>query len=123
MKKLITILLLACSLQVQAQLELDEDYSFKRDKQYHAIAGAAISGTTFYLVYKKTNDESFAMRASIFAGVSAGFLKEFGDAAMGKELMLSDMLYTSVFSIGAGIILGRIIKYRKKRKTKELIEL
>ena len=109
---------------VSAQIELSEDYSFKIDKQYHAIAGTLITGTTFSLVYKKTNDIKFATRSSIFAGVGAGFLKEFYDGVSGKEIMISDFTYTSVSSIVTALIMQEITKYRqKKKRKKEFIEL
>jgi len=119
MKKLITILFLF-TFSLNAQIQLAEDYSFKTDKQYHAIAGTVISGTTFILVYNKTKDEKFAKRAGIFAGIGAGMVKEMIDFAMGKEIMLSDLLYTSVFSIATSLTMQGIVKHRKKKQKKLL---
>jgi len=125
MKKLITIVLLAFAFTVNAQFQLSEDYSFKKDKVWHSIGGTVISATTFTLVYKKTGNEAFAKRAGIFAGVGAGFIKEFFDGMSGGEIMLSDLLYTSVFSIGTGLTLQGIVKRKKKRlkkRNKKLLE-
>jgi len=125
MKKLITIILLAFTFTVNSQFQLSEDYSFKRDKQWHAIGGTVITTTTFTLVYKKTGDEAFAKRAGIFAGVGAGFFKEMFDGMSGGEIMLSDLFYTSIFSIGTGLTLQGIVKRKKKRvkkRNKKLLE-
>jgi hypothetical protein len=118
MKKLTTILLLAFTFSLQAQLA--EDYSFDNSAKLHSISGVVISGTTFIIVYKKTGDEALAKRAGIIFGVGAGMLKEMADFAMGGEIMLSDVLYTSVFSIATSLTMQGIVKHRKKKQKKLL---
>ena len=120
MKKLITILFLfAFSVNAQFKsnlnFQLSEDWSFKIDKQYHAIAGATISGTVFTLVYIKTKDESLAMRAGWMSACTAGFLKEFSDGMQGKEISLSDLLYTTLSGVAVGYIFKVVVKHRKKK--------
>lgn len=121
MKKLITLLLLAFTFSLNAQIQLSEDYSFDKSAKLHSISGTVISGTTFILVYRKTNDEALAKRAGIIAGVSAGMMKEMGDFMMGKEIMLSDLLYTSLFSIATSLTMQGIVKHKKKKRQKPVI--
>ena len=118
MKKLITILLLVFTLtfSVNAQFQLEEDYSFKRDKQYHAIAGTLISATAFMITYNRTGDAAFAKRSGIIFAVFAGGAKEMADGIMGKEMMISDLLYTSVFAIGTSLVMEGVVKHRKKKE-------
>jgi len=116
-KKLtIIILMIATSFSVNAQFQLEEDYSFKADKQLHALGGIAVSGTTFILVYNKTGDEALAKRAGIIAGVSAGTIKEMLDFTAGGEPSVADLLYTSIFSVATSLTMQVIVKHRKKKK-------
>jgi VanZ family protein len=119
MKKLIILFLIPFSLNAQFQLE--EDYSFKQDKQYHVLAGAAISGTVFTIVYKKTKDESLAMRAGWMSACSAGFIKEFTGALAGKEISIADMLYTTLSGVAVGYIAKGIVKRKKKKQIDDKI--
>lgn len=115
MKKLITILFLF-TFSLNAQIQLSEDYSFKRDKQYHVLAGAAISGTVFTIVYSKTKDESLAMRAGWMSACTAGLIKEFTGAMAGKEISIADMVYTTLSGVAVAYIAKGIVKHRKKKK-------
>jgi len=124
MKKLITILFLF-AFTVNAQFQLSEDWSFKKDKQYHVYAGTGIAGLTFLGVYKNTSDAEWARHVSIFVGISAGFGKEFLDGINGKEIMLSDLGYTSVASIATGWLFyggTKLIEKRKQKKVKKLLK-
>lgn len=121
MKKLIIIAFLF-TLTVNAQIQLAEDYSFKRDKQYHAIAGTVISATMFTIVYNKTGDVCLANRAGWMSACTAGFLKEFADGVMGKEMMLGDMLYTTVFGIATSYTFKGIVRIRENKRAKKIKE-
>ena len=125
MKKLITILFLFAYMQINAQFQLSENFSFRKDKQYHAIAGAAISATTFHLIYKKTNDAEWARHVAIFVGLGAGFGKEFYDGITGGEISLSDLSYTSFSAIATSWLMyggTKIIQKRKQKKVKKANE-
>ena len=122
MKKL-TIILFLFAFNVNAQFQLSEDWSFKTDKQYHAIAGVAISTGTYMLVYKNTKDAEWARHVAIFVGITAGFGKEFLDGMGGAEISLSDLTYTSVSVIATSwLIYGGhklIQKHRQKKIEKQ----
>ena len=111
--------MIATSFSINAQFQLEEDYSFKADKQLHALGGIAVSGTTFILVYNKTGDEALAKRAGIIAGVSAGTIKEMLDFTAG-EPSVADLLYTSIFSVATSLTMQVIVKHRRKKKKEKL---
>ena len=114
MKNLIIILFLI-PFSLNAQIELSEDYSFKPDKQKHAFYGAVFSGTVFTIVYSKTKDESLAMRAGWMSACMAGLTKEMFDGMQGKEVSLSDLLYTTLSGVAVGYIAKVIVKVKNKR--------
>lgn len=101
---------------LQAQFELEEDYSFKPDKAKHAIYGFASSATIFYFVYKSTKDEELAKRAGIIGTVTVGMLKEIADHLQGGEISIADLLYTSGFAISTSIGLEQFVKHRKRKR-------
>jgi len=121
MKKLtvITSVLFLFAFSLQAQIELSEDYSFQTDKQYHVIAGGLISGTVFTVVCSKTKDESLAMRAGWMSACMAGLTKEMFDGIQGKEVSISDLLYTTLSGIAVGYLAKGIVKVKKKRQAKK----
>ena len=121
MKKLIIILFLF-AFNVNAQFQLSEDWSFKQDKQYHTIAGVAISTATYVIVYKNSQDAEWARHVSIFVVLTATFGKEFWDGINGREISLADLGYTAASSIATSwLIYGghKLIQKHKQKKVEK----
>ena len=117
MKKLITIFFMF-AFWANAQIQLSEDYSFKKDKAYHVLAGTGISSGTFILFHNKTNDIDLSFRAAWMSSAFASLGKEIYDCSQGKELSLSDMSYT----IASGLLTAYAFKIITKRREKKRIK-
>ena len=118
MKKL-TIILLLIPICLNAQMRLEEDYSFKTDKQYHASAGILISTGMFAFVNNKTNDVNLAFNAAWMSGTTAGLLKEGFDLMSGREISTADFGYTAIGALANALLLRQITKHRNKKKAKK----
>ena len=116
--KIVIIIFLFISTLLDAQVELVEDYSFKKDKIYHTSLGAGISSGMFFWVNNKTNDVDLAFRAAWMSSAFAGLSKEIYDVVGGKEMSIADMSYTTLSGLGTAYIMKRITIRRNKKRAK-----
>ena len=119
LKNLITILILI-PFWANAQIQFSENFSFKKDKVYHVLAGSGISAGTFILVNRKTNDIDLAFRAAWMSSAFAALGKEIYDGLNGKEISFADMSYTIASGILTAYAFKVITKRRKRKKLKKL---
>ncbi len=121
MKKL--IILMFIPFWANAQIELSESYAFEKDKALHFGVGFVEGAVAFPLIYNKTGDEAFALRAS-WLGINFLSLSwEIRGMMMGKPMSLADIFYANVgWAFGAGLT-HLVIKGVEKIKQNKMDKL
>lgn len=107
MKRSITILLLAFTLSLSAQVQLAEDWSFKKDKGLHTLVGGVGSAGVNLLVFKETRDIKLARRAGIHAIVYASIAWEMRGGIIGKPISFADVTY----GVGSAILFSYLTSW------------
>ena len=121
MKKLILILFLIPSI-LNAQIELSEDYSFKKDKKIHTVTANVASAGIYLGVYFKTGDAGLAFRATWMSVTGGSLLWEMKGMIQGKEISLGDISYGIGTALGTSALMycgTKVLEKWKVKRTKK----
>lgn len=87
----------------------------EKDKQYHMLVGAAISGISYPIIFKATNNKTTAAVGSVTAAVLAGVGKELLDERKYKGWDSRDILATGIGAITVTVVFDITVKSKKER--------
>jgi len=105
MKKMLCSVLLALTVQLNAQSSIPEFFS-SADKQLHMGGCYVISSMTTALVYKRTGDRRTAIAIGLGTGIALGVAKELYDIKCGNP-ELGDIAADAI-GAGLGVLCVRI---------------